>query len=91
MPSLTVQRQAIERQRGFGVFFTWFGACGLALGLALVAYDPSRWDRWIWLLLPTFFVINGPMSIRKANRRLAEFIAEHGPDAGKRSRSAQIK
>jgi uncharacterized membrane protein YfcA len=86
MPSLTMQRQAIERRRWFSLFWIWLGVMTITVGVGLVVYDPSLWVRWFSLIFPITIAITGLYNLRKTNRQLAEFTAAHGLDAGYRIR-----
>lgn len=81
--SLIQQRLALGRERVFAIVAMALGGIGLVLAAVALVQGAAGWPQWLqavaWLLIGG----SGVRSWRRSRRRVAEFEAEHGPDAGK--------
>lgn len=84
---LITQRMAVERGRRYAVWCICVGVFLCVFGLRLLL-EPA--DTWVWWLVvvgaPLTGVANivlGLSQLKVRARRIAQFDAEHGPEAGK--------
>jgi hypothetical protein len=82
---LIMQRMAVERGRAEAIISMVYGGILLAMGLTRGApEDALDWGLIVGAsVLGVVGFIRGIYLLRARARRIAEFDAQHGPDAGK--------
>jgi hypothetical protein len=83
MASLVQQRMALERRRSFGIIWLVLGVLYCAGAVVQVSTD-GRHVWWANLAIGCAWIGVGYVELRRSQRALTAFEAEHGADAGRR-------